>query len=612
MRSGTGTVTAVAVAAVLLLSATATVTTTVTTASYIEFTAMEGHGHGQEYEYEYLASSYEYDEQSAEDALRSSQTNKQLEYEPTTRQPTPQPTPVITTTTAPTPAQTTNTDDASFPTWKKPSAPFVDQCQGKSQKDCVSPRNKGCVWTTKQAPGCVLGKYVNVRPPKVWTTIPKPLVSNFFEFFAGVHLSEGGTHQRFYYNSNVDDCARLCLASAGGLLSTQTYAAPIFGTPQAQYANVRCLSFDFFPFESPATQAPYREAPDRGICVLNSGSRANARLRNVDQALTDAELFHSSFFARRPFSALEGYYEARDVRGDGIAAMLDYTQGTSMGDFVRKWGGSRWGSAVVSLPAPLDSVVRCRNGVAVGVSRDSPSPDNTIVRVGFTPVTVDVDSTNNAGGKCPGLLTKPAAEALCESVGATLCRDATELATLQDIKLGCSFDGYATWTAADVPRSPTETRYPRCCGQYALPIDCSTYSPNNIKYCQNFKTDSACLWGGSGTKRQEAMGFGRAMTPLRQHCDAAIRAGAKSCANLHIQSWTPRDTCIWCPTNSGVSANGGTGVCIPGHDFGACALADDAAQSMFRLAVRGQCTQDVVCGLVNAIPRLSSVLGTTR
>jgi hypothetical protein len=42
-------------------------------------------------------------------------------------------------------------------------------------------------------------------------------------------------------------------------------------------------SFDFYPMEMPDGSHPLLETRERGVCVLNTGNKDSARLRNEDQ-----------------------------------------------------------------------------------------------------------------------------------------------------------------------------------------------------------------------------------------------------------------------------------------------------------------------------------------
>jgi hypothetical protein len=88
--------------------------------------------------------------------------------------------------------------------------------------------------------------------------------SKFFVFNAGVHLSEG-TFQKIFNNLTPDECAAECLKSAGQCPD-----------------NIRCLSFDFYPYENPKLGPPWMETGDSGVCVLNTENKDSARLRNSD------------------------------------------------------------------------------------------------------------------------------------------------------------------------------------------------------------------------------------------------------------------------------------------------------------------------------------------
>jgi len=282
----------------------------------------------------------------------------------------------------------------------------------------------------------------------------------------------------------------------------------------------------------------------------------------------------------------QGYYEVRDSRGGGIADLLDYNNDNPLGDVIQVWGRSRWGATVLSVPSLLKDLTCPSNG--------GPSTLD-LFEIGFTPIGEDQH--------CTGLATKDEAQALCAATGANLCATQATVANTRNVKLGCGYDQYPIWSAAD---ANVGLKYPRCCGSYEIPIDCSTYLPSNIETCTSYTKADTCLWAASGTAHQKTLGFGHAMPVLRTHCTNAIAAGRENCANLLIQTWTNRDTCIWCPLQ-GQDTGGGSGQCRPGNDYGICSNSDTTMQNIFSLKVVGTCGSGAACSLLNAMPSLSPV-----
>ena len=152
------------------------------------------------------------------------------------------------------------------------SKPYLDTCLGTPKAGCK--RRGICTWDETYSPECYTKALLSKTSP--WRDVPD-FVLRFFVFHYGVHLSEG-TMQRWYYNVSPEECARMCVRSAAGL--------PKMGEedlPNPQLVRVRCLSFDFYPFENSADADALDEDPARGVCSINSGSKLTARLRNVDQ-----------------------------------------------------------------------------------------------------------------------------------------------------------------------------------------------------------------------------------------------------------------------------------------------------------------------------------------
>lgn len=316
---------------------------------------------------------------------------------------------------------------------KWPNAPYIDVCSGATQTSCA--KTAGCSWFQTNAPWCYDTLYQQQYAPKGYYE-ESDFVKKFFTFSFGTHLSEGSTTQ-IHYNLNVTECAAACLGSAS--------------TKGATYTT-RCLSFDFYPFEDPWYQPPYNEVLENGMCVLNTANRNTARLRNEDQGFTDAELFYKySHYTSRPFSNLGGYYEIRDPRGGQVSEMLDY--GGSSLDVTTQivWGGSRWGITHLRIPPPIDTSYACQGPNALDAAAGDGSGPPPQFYGGYTPVDTDQ--------RCPGMVKYGDAAALCNSTGGFLCATQAEVLKLDGSKLGCSLDGFPMWAAADVPTSPSQTKF---------------------------------------------------------------------------------------------------------------------------------------------------------
>ena len=186
--------------------------------------------------------------------------------------------------------------------------------------------------------------------------------------------------------------------------------------------------------------------------------------------------------------------------------MLDYAKSNPLGDVVQVWGMSRWGSTVLSVPSLANQQVQCPPKGA--------NEDLALFKVGFTPVSEDQH--------CHGLVSKTQAEQLCATAGATLCPDqatgkaqwSTEWTDArrspkhaqQQARVGgrhgrdvaltrrpcsCGYDTYAIWSQADADAGQ---KYPRCCGQYQLPVACGAYAQKNIETCSAQKQADTCIW----------------------------------------------------------------------------------------------------------------------
>jgi hypothetical protein len=214
-------------------------------------------------------------------------------------------------------------------------APRMDRCVGKSKVSCTKNFAGVCVWDESGAPDCFEKAYFRLAPVK---KDPLDIVIRFFLFSYGVHLAEG-TSQETHAVSSVADCARLCLNAAGR-------------------TGIPCLSFDYYPIEDPVSTPPFSETPLSGYCILNTGNKDTARLRNSDMGWTDAELFYASHFIARPFSGEEGYYELRDPRGGQISNMLDYNKGVTF-SAQNIWPRSRWGLMFLSTPIEISAGYIC-------------------------------------------------------------------------------------------------------------------------------------------------------------------------------------------------------------------------------------------------------------
>jgi len=464
-----------------------------------------------------------------------------------------------------------------FPT----TGPFVDTCLGLSQVQCRG--NRLCTWTTTKFPQCMLTARVNVRPPSIWRTEASDLVSKFFTFQFGMHLSEGKSDRR-YYNVEVNECAALCLRSAAGL---SDWVPEMARGANATFSRRRCLSFDFFPFELPMALPPHSESTSRGICVLNTETKATARLRPEDSSFTDAELFYISQPTLRPFSRLDGYYEVRDTRGSGMTNTLDFAVDIASfgaGDVEPSWGQSRNGISYLKQPDAREGQLDC-NDVA-GSSRIDDEDVTKTYFGGFTPTSRD--------GSCPGLVTKSAAANMCREAGGSLCPTQAVVRQLDGYRLGCNYDAQSIWAAEDVETNTFTRKYVRCCASYVNPPECGLYTASNADFCSTKTTSDECIGLGSGYFEQVEKGFGKLLEEYRARCARAISMNlVTSCRQLLMQPWRPRDRCVWCP------GPGNTGQCRPGNNFGICGVADSTIRKGFSHQVRSYCPQSQLCSLMS-------------
>jgi hypothetical protein len=494
--------------------------------------------------------------------------------------------------------------------------PFVDECMGIDETVCNLASDKGqCIWSARlpwgeQYPWCFSKPYALTKPKR---QVKVGISTKFFIFNAGVHLSEG-THQKFFYNLTPDECAAECLQSAA--------LCPF---------NVRCLSFDFYPFEIPKTDPPWNERYETGMCVLNNQNKDSARLRNSDLGWTDAQLFYRSHFSYLPFADSEGYYEVRDSRGVEIGNMLDYgSQDTQLPATNNVWGGSRWGIFHYSVPRPVNWVTSCPIPIGPAVPADDIRPR---YYGGYTPV--------DENQKCPGLSTFDVADELCLSTGGRLCHD-EELVLLRGRKLGCGFDGpvrgtdtlreYPIWSETDRGKgsSKNDLKYPRCCANYAQLDSCGDYKwdqkymvngkclgdgshPSDetkpycpYSQCSRYTKATDCVNYASGSARQLEQGMGIFLDEARQNCTR----DQTTCKGV-IQDWKWRDSCVWCPA-PGAMDGGGAGECRVGTSLAICPNAPPLLRKVWAYTIRThqECEPlaETTCRLIQEYPDLASDL----
>jgi hypothetical protein len=156
--------------------------------------------------------------------------------------------------------------------WPPSQPPFVDKCAEKAASSCAifSNSTNVCVWASQPYPSCFNQVYLGLSPsPRVNVAPELSLALKFFAHSFGMYLCEG-TFKQTLYNTDLDECAQLCI--------------------QSGLHGRRCLSFNWFPFEDPYWSAPWLEDASRGVCVLNSGNKDTARLRNEDEGNSDAEV----------------------------------------------------------------------------------------------------------------------------------------------------------------------------------------------------------------------------------------------------------------------------------------------------------------------------------
>jgi hypothetical protein len=429
---------------------------------------------------------------------------------------------------------------------------------------------------------CYDKKYVKVQPLPVLRP-QEDMAKRFFEYNNGVHLSEGAI-QKIFYNTNHEECGDLCIKS-----------------PQTP-GNVRCLSFDFYEFPS-TTLSQEEITPNRGVCVLNSANQDDARLRNVDQGYTDEELFSDPYIAghyRLRLSNFGGHYAVRNPRGGQLAEQLDYPI-QSPDDLYKVfvWGGSRWG--IAHIPPWEPNTVQSRDvlgkidcTVPGNLSR---SANQLTYFAGFTPIDINQ--------KCVGLQDKAGAISACYESGGFLCPTQEIAKSLEGRKLGCSFDGYPVWSA-DVPQTPGDKRFVRCCAKYSYPNFCQQqYNQANIDFCSQYTTFRTCQYAGTGYATQNQWGFGRLLKSYRDSCVASA-SDPNKCIRAQMQDWAPRDRCIWC-----LQPGTGQGQCRAGNDFGVCSGSPPIIRDRFANILSVMCGKDTTCRVANKYPDITCfLLGT--
>ena len=462
--------------------------------------------------------------------------------------------------------------------------PYRDECYGLAREICRPMEDKGnCKFHRDQYPECFDRDYANLRQKRKEVSVGA--ASLYFTFSAGVHLSEG-THQKTFVNLSPDECAQECLRSA--------LICPY---------NIRCLSFDFYPYESPKTGNPWRESYDTGICVLNNENKDSARLRNSDLGYSDASLYYRSHFSYLPFADTEGYYEVRDPRGGELQWLLDYGVKTSHLPATNNvWGGSRWGFYHFQVPPilPAGEVAECP---FVG----APPPFDDFLPTydgGYTPLDEDQ--------KCPGLVSYEKAEFYCARTGGRLC-EKFELDKLVGVKIGCGFDGPVRGNSNLYPEEiwelgkkgkQGEKKFARCCAAYSFLDSCKAYTDDNAyKKCSKYKTATDCVLQASGTRKQFEYGMGIYLDEIRRNC---TRDNTK-CKGM-IQEWTARDECVWCP-KEGALTGGGAGDCRVGSSLAICENSPPLLRNMWRYLIKThkncQPGGETVCKLIENYPDLA-------
>jgi hypothetical protein len=452
---------------------------------------------------------------------------------------------------------------------------YVDGCVGKQPQTCLSlSKTLGCIYSIDDR-GCFNEFLLDLTPPEDIDVSPSMgLASKFFAFNFGVFLSEG-TWTKVLYNLDVNECADACLRS------TST-------------SNIRCLAFNFFPFEEPWYSAPWQESIWRGICELLSSNADFARLRNEDEGLTDAELFYASHFTNRPFSDLAGYYELRDPRGGRMSQLLDYDgefQDSQQADSTitsSLWPRSRWGIFHIKAPKGI-RMPQCKTTPTTSVTS---KPDEMEYVGGFTPV------DDNA--HCTGRVTKDQAQDLCVSAGGRLCTS-NELTLLQGRQLGCSLDSYDVWSSEDSTTTTTTTgnnnnnkpppvKFARCCASYVTPTSCDYYTSSRWNFCESLDNLPDCIKRGSGAWRQSSLGFGNYVANIRGDC-ASKRLS--TCRGVLVTDWAPRDYCVWCVKPGSKSA----GECRIGNSYGVCPNAATKSRVSFATSLSQHCGIGSLCAL---------------
>ncbi|KAH9261556.1 hypothetical protein BASA81_000212 [Batrachochytrium salamandrivorans] len=286
-------------------------------------------------------------------------------------------------------ATATSSPTTKWPEYNPPGPYFFDTlCFGRFTNTCLK-SSPNCQWYTTQDPSCYDKRFMSVTAPN---RVSVPYHVRFFQFNFGVHLVEGTFFKRFY-SITVDECAKLCIQAAGG-----------FSTfPQQKR---RCLSFDFYPFETLDEPSALLRVPRSWHLALNSDTKNTARMRNEDQGFTDADTTTIRIAQGDHLTLREGTTRyATQEHADSTAGLCRSDQ---------SWDWRLLGVASVQHDVELGHVQR------------------SSVRGGFTPISNDQH--------CPGLMTKTEARELCVERGGTLCANQTDLDAISGRKLGCAFD----------------------------------------------------------------------------------------------------------------------------------------------------------------------------
>lgn len=427
-----------------------------------------------------------------------------------------------------------------------------------------------------------------------------------FVFHKGVHLSDGAT-QYMIYNVDVLKCAHSCRDSFDRLHASGHEESilvdnnkPISASTNRRLDHAmgviqsRCLSFDFYPFESPIDSLG--EACDKGICILHGENSLSegVRLKREDEGFTDAEMIYSTHFSRQ---SLGGFFEIRNLYDDNMALMKRFFPWMDTHK-MEIWGRSRINAMKVS-ENKVKNTINDINGLCKMYEENKNKENNKLFTtdqeyasnytVAFVPV--------GEYGECPGLSSKQGAEILCREASGRLCSK-KEFSTIMHHPLGCGYEGYDTWTL-DGESSQNENEadselplYPRCCADvrsYAPPHKnlCEPYQDKEVvSHCSRLVTQEQCSKFGSGTVNHFIYGEGGLLNHIRGNC----KTGEGPCEGPvqiqpHFSHWHIRDTCTWCEQSF---------KCLPGGHPGICNSNKESHFDFIEL-IKHECGWDILC-----------------